>query len=80
MGFKKNLGKLLNEPTEMHINDVCNILVRCGYKLRSIEGSHYHFTHKTWLKITIPSHNKKVTKYYLKNIKKIIMPLLQTII
>jgi predicted RNA binding protein YcfA (HicA-like mRNA interferase family) len=76
MGFKKNLEKLMREPTEMRVEELCNILIKSGYRLKNINGSHYQFEHKKSLKITFPCHQGKVKKYYLKNIKRIIMPLL----
>jgi len=76
MGVKKSIKKLLRSPSEMRIEEIINILNFLGYKLDRIKGSHYIFAKKEMDDIIIPSHNKKVTKIYLKEIRKILISLI----
>ena len=68
MGVKKNITKLLRNPTEMRISEIVNLLAHYGFHLARIKGSHYIIESqlKTFI---IPVHNGKVTKPYLKKIK-----------
>jgi predicted RNA binding protein YcfA (HicA-like mRNA interferase family) len=52
------------------------ILEHFGYKLVSVNGSHFQFKNEGLMKLTIPAHNGHVKKVYLKIIKRNIMPLL----
>ena len=72
MGQKKNINKLLSEPTEMSIREVTNVLGFFGYKLDRIKGSHHIFAKPGYDTITVPAHRGKVAKVYLKDLKKLI--------
>ena len=73
MGIKKTIKKLLTEPVEMRLDEVQSILAYLGYELHRINGSHFQFKKGNIHLITIPVHQLKVTKYYLKLIKSIII-------
>ena len=73
MGIEKSIKKLLSEPTEMRISEIINIMAFAGFKLIRIRGSHYQFKKDNKLLVTIPVHNSKIQKYYLKVIKRIII-------
>ncbi len=68
MGIKKNLKKLLKEPSSMTIDEISGILSYFGYALVNIAGSHFHFKKQGNRPIIIPVHHGKVTKIYLKDI------------
>ena len=70
MSVKKSIRKILNEPAEMELREISNILIFLGYKLDRIKGSHYNFKRNDSELIVIPSHNKRVKKIYVKKIKK----------
>lgn len=72
MGIKKNIKKLLSEPTEMSFIKVASVLNYFGYELVNIDGSHHHFYRKGLGHIVIPIHKNKVKRFYLKKIKDII--------
>jgi len=72
MGIKKNLKKLMSEPTEMKIKEVQNILKTFGFMLDRVHGSHYIFIKPECDNIILPVHNKKVTKHYLIDLKELI--------
>lgn len=75
MGVAKSVRKLMAEPVEMRIEEVIRVLEYFGYLHERTKGSHYQFK-KDYTKIfTVPSHNMKVKKYYLKLIKSIIINL-----
>ena len=75
MGFKKNLIELLSEPSEMDFSKVQNILLGFNFKLARIKGSHFSFKNLEKGIITIPVHNQKVKRIYLKRVKYIIISL-----
>jgi len=77
MGTKKNLRKLWKEPTEMHYNEVKNVLEYFGYELTNIKGSHHKFTLNNFAFIMFPVHTQKVQRVYLKNIKNTLTQLLR---
>lgn len=68
MGSKKNLKKLMSDPQEMRIDEIINLLGYYGFHLARVRGSHYIITSKD-KKFTLPVHNKKVKKPYLRDIK-----------
>jgi len=72
MGIKKNIKKLINEPTEMSIHEIKNILEFFGYKLDRIKGSHYMFAKENCDTIILPVHNQKNDRTYLKKVKDIV--------
>lgn len=74
MGKKKCMRVLFSDPIEMRIQDVIIILAQFGYKLNRIKGSHFQFNNGKRL-LTIPVHHGKVKKYYLREIKSIILNL-----
>ena len=69
MGIKKNLKKLLAEPTEMRIAEIQNILEYFGYNHTRTKGSHYIFTKANCDNITIAVHKNKIARIYIKIIK-----------
>ena len=75
MGSQKNLRKLFSNSPEMTIYEITNVLNYFGFELLRIKGSHYHFYKFGIGLITIPVHQNKVGKYYLKYLKKIILSL-----
>jgi len=73
MGIKKSIKKLFSEPNEMRLEEVSNILNYYGYRKHGIVGSHYQFKRKGYGLITVPAHNNKVQKIYLKLLKRTII-------
>ncbi len=69
MNAKKDLQKLLANPTEMNIHKIKIILSNLGFELKSIRGSHYKFFHQQAGTIIIPVHNGKVKRCYLQDIR-----------
>ncbi len=53
MSIKKNLRRLMSEPTDMRIDEIINIFAYYGFKLIKIQGSHHQFLAKNGEKITI---------------------------
>lgn len=76
MGVKKSIRKLISLPMQMRLKEVANILQYCGYRLKRIRGSHYHFTRPAKRVITIAVHNKKVNGIYLIFVKDLILEFL----
>jgi len=76
MSFRKNLNKLFSEPPEMRIGEIRNILANFGYAESRIRGSHHIFTKRDCDTIIVPSHNNKVRKPYIKDIKNVIINML----
>jgi len=72
MGVRKNIEKLLENPVDMRIEEVINVMYHLGYEILNIRGSHYRFTHPKLSTMIIPVHNGKVKKWYLKDIKSIL--------
>jgi len=70
MGIEKIIKKLLSQPTEMRINEIVLILLHFGYRLVNIKGSHYHFKRQGKPFVIVPTHRKKVSRYYIKDICK----------
>lgn len=75
MGIKKNIKKLMEEPNEMRLSQISNILLHFGYKLDRIHGSHYIFVKPGSESIILPVHKNKITKHYLKDLKELIQTL-----
>lgn len=73
MGVKKNIEKLMKEPTEMRLDEIIGIMIYLGYTINRIHGSHYQFIKPNERLVTIPSHKSKVAKHYLKLVKNIII-------
>lgn len=72
MGIEKNIKKLLADPTEMRLSEICNVLEYFGYKLVRIRGSHHHFKKTGRPLIILAVHGKNVTKLYIKQVSHII--------
>jgi len=68
MSLKKSIRKLLRNPAEMRIDEVSNILIYLGFTLDRIKGSHYTFIREGRPASTLPCHNQKVKRYYLRKI------------
>jgi predicted RNA binding protein YcfA (HicA-like mRNA interferase family) len=77
MGVKKSIQRLLSLPTEMRIEEIHAIFSHFRFTLTAVRGSHFQFKNEYQVKITIPVHNGKVKKIYLKIIKRHIMALLK---
>ena len=54
----------------MNFREVDKMVRKDGWKLESIEGSHYHYKHMTKLgKVTIPYHSGDLPKRVVNSIK-----------
>lgn len=73
MDFLKRLGELTWSPTELRFREVQTILYHFGYELMNSRGSHFRFKKKNFPSITIVVHNKKVKKWYVKAMAKILL-------
>ena len=73
MGVAKNIKKLVANPVDMQLEKVINIMYFLGFEISNIKGSHYHFTHPKFSTIIIPAHNGKVKRWYLKDIKSVLV-------
>lgn len=69
MGYKKILEKLFRKPTAMRIHEIITLLSHLNYSLDRIRGSHFIFTKPGKSDIVIPSHQNKVKRVYLKELK-----------
>lgn len=74
MSIKKSIQKMLQNPTEMRYKEVKGVLEYFGYRFSRITGSHHIFEDHRGDLIVFPVHHNKVTKYYLKYIKSVIIP------
>lgn len=73
MNVLVEIGKLSLNPTELRFQEVQTILYYFGYKLINSRGSHFRFKKKSFPSITIVVHNKKVKKWYVKDMCKILL-------
>lgn len=67
------IAELLRNPRELRFNEVETILYNYGYVLVNSKGSHFRFKKEGFPSITIVSHNKKVKKWYIKDMSKILL-------
>ena len=65
MKFEKLVKKLISNPSEARISDLEKVLEYFGWKRVKIKGSH-HIYIKDENIITLPVHNKKVKRVYIK--------------
>lgn len=69
--------ELVQRPVELRFREVESIIAHYGYRLVNSKGSHFRFKKPNQPSITIVAHNKKVKKWYIKDMCKIL--LLQTL-
>lgn len=63
---QKLYEKLKNNPESGSFEDVCNLLIWCGFELRSTAGSHYTYKRKGYDQlVTVPRH-KPLNAVYIK--------------
>ncbi len=70
--MNKRIGKLFKSPNNTPIRELQIVLEYFGYRLSRINGSHFIFTHPNGTNKSIPVHNNKIKKYYIKDILKTI--------
>lgn len=55
----------------MRFNEIEKILIKDGWKLKAIKGSHYQYTHLYKKgKVTVPNHRGDIPKITIKSILK----------
>jgi predicted RNA binding protein YcfA (HicA-like mRNA interferase family) len=65
------LKYLLKAGEKMTFREAQKMIHADGWRLDSIEGSHYHYQHSTKCgKVTIPYHNGDIPKGTLESIKR----------
>ncbi|MBU4480184.1 type II toxin-antitoxin system HicA family toxin [Patescibacteria group bacterium] len=70
--IEKLVEKILKTKTDIEFSDFKKFLEYYEYKLIRKKGSHFHFRKLDSPFITIPVHNNKIKKVYLKEIIKIV--------
>lgn len=68
---EKLRSKLRNNPTEATMQDVETLLIRFGFVLDRVSGSHHLFVWRqaeVYRSIGIPLHGRKVKKAYVKKV------------
>lgn len=69
--FDKAVAKLLANPPEARFSDVKRVLAGHGWFLARTEGSHHTFVKEGEEDIiTVPVHNRKVGRVYIKAVCK----------
>lgn len=69
----QQLAELIKNPRELLFREIETILYNYGFTLVNSKGSHFRFKKKNFPSITIVVHNKKVKKWYVKRMCKIIL-------
>lgn len=68
-GSHKRIKKFLNRDSDISFNEVRFVLANCGYELVKVKGSHWRYNNREEReRITIPVHNNRVKKCYVKNL------------
>lgn len=67
------IAGLVTDPVELRFSEVQGILYTFGYALVNSKGSHFRFKKKGFPSITIVVHAKKVKKWYVKDMCKILL-------
>ncbi len=70
--INKRIKKLFESPANVSIQELQIVLEYFGYRLSRINGSHFIFTNPNGTNKSIPVHNNKIKKYYIKDILKTI--------
>jgi len=73
--------KLRNNPTDATMQDVETLLVRFGFTLVRVTGSHHIYEYddgERTQQITVPLHGRKVKKVYVQQISEILDGLFPT--
>ncbi|MBI2639205.1 type II toxin-antitoxin system HicA family toxin [Candidatus Peregrinibacteria bacterium] len=73
MDFTAQIRELIDRPTELRFKQVQTILYDFSYKLVNSKGSHFRFKKNNFLSITIVVHSKKVKKWYVRRMCKILL-------
>ncbi|MFH1253432.1 MAG: type II toxin-antitoxin system HicA family toxin [Candidatus Uhrbacteria bacterium] len=66
--FEKLLEKISNTKTSVRFVELEKILLSAGYKRQRQKGSHVHFRKPGSPSLTIPVHNNKVKKVYVREV------------
>ena len=64
--IQKCIDKLFNKPNNVTIREFQLVLEYFGYRLSRVKGSHFIFKSNTGEAESIPVHNNKVKKFYIK--------------
>lgn len=60
--------KLRNNPTQATMHEVETLLLRFGFTLARVSGSHHIYEYENddiWRQIVVPLHGRKVKKVYV---------------
>lgn len=63
--------RLRNNPVDASMRDVETLLLRFGFTLARISGSHHIYEYEEddlWRQIVVPLHGQKVKKVYVKKV------------
>lgn len=66
--IEKLLEKLKQTKTDIPLRDLSKILTSVGYVCVRQKGSHFHFRKANSPFITVPAHQQKVKRVYIKEI------------
>ncbi|OGJ42075.1 hypothetical protein A3B60_02340 [Candidatus Peregrinibacteria bacterium RIFCSPLOWO2_01_FULL_39_12] len=69
--INKRIGKLFKSPNNISIKELHIVLKYFGYKLSRVNGSHFIFKDSKGDTQSIPVHNSKIKKHYIKKLLKI---------
>ena len=70
--INKRIKKLFDSPANVTIQELQIVLEYFGYRLGRVRGSHFIFTHHCRDTQSIPVHNNKIKKSYIKKLLKIL--------
>lgn len=71
----KLLRKLRNNQNDVPLQDVETLLVRFGFTLARVSGSHHLYEYESgeiWRQISIPVHGRKVKTIYVRKVIELI--------
>lgn len=70
---RKRMFGLLKTPRAIKLREFQKILKEYDFHLTHVRGSHHKFKNQNGKSITVPVHNKKVEKVYVKKIIKLLL-------
>lgn len=66
--IEKLIAMMRNAKSDVRFSDLENILLHVGYENVRQKGSHVHFRKQGMPSLTLPVHNGKVKKVYVRDI------------
>lgn len=69
---RKRIERFCNVKAEAEFREAIQVLKIIGYEIVRMQGSHFIFEDRKMKKETIPVHNNKIKKIYVRKIQKLI--------